>query len=511
LEHVKRIEASTSVPEIRIRVCNSAPVRPDGAYVLYWMIAARRTGWNFALDRAIEWALRLSKPLVVLESLRADFPWASERIRRFVLAGMRDNAADLKMKPVFYFPYLEAAPGEGRGLLEAFSARAAVIVTDEFPCFFLPRMVASAARRVSVLLEQVDSNGILPMRAAPQAFPTAYAFRRFLHKNLPEHLRAVPQRNPFKNVSLARIKALPREITSRWPMLRSQKLSALLSEKPIGATPANPQGGALAAQDKLRLFVHSRLAGYEEDRNLPELDASSGLSPYLHFGHISAHQIFAQVASDQDWGPNHLALRSTGSRVGWWGMSAPAEAFLDQVVTWRELGFNMCHHRADYDQYESLPEWARMTLAVHESDRRTQQYTLEEFENAATHDPLWNAAQTQLVREGRIHNYLRMLWGKKILEWTPSPRKALAIMIELNNKYALDGRDPNSYSGILWCLGRYDRPWGPERPVFGKVRYMSSENTARKMRVAGYIRKYQGAGEDGTKAGRPMKNRKARA
>jgi deoxyribodipyrimidine photo-lyase len=150
----------------------------------------------------------------------------------------------------------------------------------------------------------------------------------------------------------------------------------------------------------------------------------------------------------------------------------------------------MCHFRQDYDQFESLPEWARKTLTEHANDPRPRKYFLGEFERAATHDSLWNAAQIQLVSEGKIHNYLRMLWGKKVLEWTKSPQEALQIMIELNNKYALDGRDPNSYSGIFWCLGRYDHPWGPIRPIYGTVRYMSSENTARKMNVKEYLFKY---------------------
>jgi len=156
----------------------------------------------------------------------------------------------------------------------------------------------------------------------------------------------------------------------------------------------------------------------------------------------------------------------------------------------------MCHLRSDYDQYDSLPPWARQTLQEHAGDRRSHLYSLDQFEAAVTHDPLWNAAQRQLVQEGRMHNYLRMLWGKKILEWTPQPQEALAILIELNNKYALDGRDPNSYSGIFWCLGRYDRAWGPERPVYGKVRYMSSENTARKVRVQAYLERYAPPGDD---------------
>jgi deoxyribodipyrimidine photo-lyase len=192
----------------------------------------------------------------------------------------------------------------------------------------------------------------------------------------------------------------------------------------------------------------------------------------------------------EGWSARRLSTNASGKRSGWWGASENAEEFLDELITWRELGYNMCGHRSDYDQYESLPEWARRTLEEHESDPRPYRYSLERLEAAETHDGIWNAAQTQLVLEGRLHNYLRMLWGKKILEWSSSPREALTRMIELNNKYALDGRDPNSYSGIFWVLGRYDRAWGPQRPVFGKVRYMSSKNTRRKLRLNRYLERY---------------------
>jgi deoxyribodipyrimidine photo-lyase len=163
---------------------------------------------------------------------------------------------------------------------------------------------------------------------------------------------------------------------------------------------------------------------------------------------------------------------------------------VDQFVTWREVGFHTAAKLPEYDKYDTLPGWAQTTLAEHENDPREHLYDLEEFETARTHDDLWNAAQNQLRREGLIHNYLRMLWGKKILEWTPSPREALRIMLHLTDRWALDGRDPNSVSGIFWCLGRYDRAWGPERPVFGKVRFMSSANTARKVRVRDYVKHY---------------------
>ncbi len=193
------------------------------------------------------------------------------------------------------------------------------------------------------------------------------------------------------------------------------------------------------------------------------------------------------------WDPGRVVgVRPNGKREGWWGLPGPAEAFMDELFTWRELGYGFCHYRPDYDQYESLPDWARASLDAHADDPRPHRYELADLERAATHDPLWNAAQRQLVVEGRIHNYLRMLWGKKILEWSPSPRTALATLIELNNKYAVDGRDPNSYSGIFWTLGRFDRPWGPERPIFGVIRYMTSQSTARKFKVGDYLATWSG-------------------
>lgn len=171
-------------------------------------------------------------------------------------------------------------------------------------------------------------------------------------------------------------------------------------------------------------------------------------------------------------------------------MSPAAESFLDEFITWREIGYNMCSKNTNYHRYDSLPSWAKETLKKHSKDKRQYTYSLEEFESCKTHDQLWNAAQNQLNQEGRIHNYLRMLWGKKILEWSETPQHALKIMIELNNKLALDGRNPNSYSGIFWVLGRYDRPWGPERPIFGSIRYMSSVNTQKKLNLKKYLQKY---------------------
>jgi deoxyribodipyrimidine photo-lyase len=260
---------------------------------------------------------------------------------------------------------------------------------------------------------------------------------------------------------------------------------------------ANHAGGSRAAAARLDGFIAHGLARYLE-RNHPDLDASSGLSPYLHFGHISVHEIVASVWEREAWDPARIAgAAATGMRAGWWGVSAPSEAFLDELITWRELARVFCFHRADHAEYSALPDWARATLDKHAHDPRPERYSRSQLAGARTADPIWNAAQRELLATGRIHNYLRMLWGKKIVEWSASPRAALATMIELNNKYALDGRDPSSYAGILWCLGLFDRPWGPERPIFGVVRYMTSAQTARKLHVRRYLARWSELREGG--------------
>lgn len=485
-----------SVPPVRVRHGNTAPVARDGEYVLYWMIAHRRMGWNFSLQHAVDWARELRKPLLVFEPLRCDYPWASDRHHRFVLQGMADNARHLGRRPVGYFPYVEPASGAGKGLLEALARRASVVVTDDYPAFFLPEMVNAAGRRLAVRLEVVDANGLVPLRATDRTFPTAFAFRRFVHGVLPELIGQRPLADPLSGTWPQAAPDLPQGIPERWPPADPALLAddASLRIPPLDHSipPVATKGGSRAGRRALVRFVEERLARYAEERNHPDAAATSGLSPYLHYGHVSAHEVFHVVTAAEGWSPLRIEPRAAGRRSGWWGTTPDAEAFLDELITWRELGFNRCAYDRSYGRHESLPRWARETLAAHGSDARPYLYSLEELEAFQTHDPVWNAAQRQLVTEGVIHGYLRMLWGKKILEWTRSPRQALSIMIELNNAYAIDGRDPNSSSGIFWVLGRYDRPWGPERPVFGTVRYMSSENTRRKLRMAEYLERFGG-------------------
>ena len=480
----------------RIEQLNSSPVDPSGGYVLYWMTAFRRTRWNFALQRAAEWAVLLGRPLLVLEGLRIDHPWAGPRFHAFIAQGMADQKDDLSERPgVFYYPYLEPSPGAGKGLLQALSGGASVVVTDDFPCFFHPNMLRAAASRITVRFEKVDSNGILPIKAADRVFPTAHGFRRFLQKRWSAGFEDFPKADPLEGFEHSGRPGPPREILDRWPpaspeILKDPKKYYDEAAFGTGVPPSPLKGGSREAEKKLKRFLSGKISIYEQKRNHPDEGAASGLSPYLHFGHLSVHQVFSRLAAREGWFPEKTSDQVRGSKSGWWGMSAGAEAFVDQLATWRELGFNYCGLNPEYDRYESLPDWARTTLELHASDPREYTYSLEEFENAQTHDPIWNAAQNELAMTGVMNNYLRMLWGKKILEWTSNPVAALEIMIELNNKYALDGRDPNSYSGIFWILGRYDRAFGPERPVFGKIRYMSSASTIRKLRMKNYLREF---------------------
>jgi deoxyribodipyrimidine photo-lyase len=484
----------TTVPDLRVRRANEGDVNGDGDYVLYWMTAFRRLEWNFALQHAADLSRELALPLVILEILRADYPYASHRLHRFILQGMRERGEALAGTGVLHHPFVEERGGEAGGLVPTLASRAAAMVVDDFPSFFLPRMVEEATGEVDVAVDLVDANGLLPLRATEKVFKTARSFRRDLQETLPDHLPESPDPDlPARDLPPAE-DVLSRDIHDRWPAARDDVLAAgsrILEDLPLDASVPSvaASGTSEAGRARLDAFLDGGLARYAEDARHPDREATSGLSPYLHFGLVSAHEIFDGVARREGWTPNRLARGGDGTREGWWGMGEGAEAFLDQLVTWRELGFNMTSKRDDYAEYDSLPEWARDTLEEHEADERPYLYSFEELRDAETHDDVWNAAQRQLLEEGVIHNYLRMLWGKKILEWTKEPREALDVMVELNDRFALDGRDPNSYSGIFWCLGRYDRGW-PERPVFGTVRSMTSRSTRRKIHLDKYLDRF---------------------
>jgi len=480
----------------RIRVLRDDTPSSAASYVLYWMNAARRAESNFALDRALWWCRELGLPLLVFEGLRVGYEHASDRLHTFVLQGMGDNQAAFDRAGVRYLPWTEREQGQGQGLLARLAARAAVVVTDDFPAFFLPRMLDAAASKLRTRFEAIDSNGLVPMRATDREFTRAHSFRRYLQGCLPEHLAVMPSEEPLAGYDLGRA-TVPADALEVGGFLTSKELAnpaALAASLPIDHEVGivDMTGGPSAGSERLHTFVEDELDAYGVRRNHPDDDGTSGLSPWLHFGHISAHQLLRAIADRYDWSPARLGPPNGGAREGWWDLPASVEGFMDELVTWRELSLNLCATRPDHARIDSLPAWAHKTIAEHADDPRDEVYSLEQLEHGHTGDALWNAAQNQLRQEGRMHNYLRMLWGKLIYQWSPDARTAWDTMVHLNDRWAIDGRDPNSYSGIGWVLGRFDRAWGPERPVFGKLRYMTSGSTRRKLRVRRYLERHGG-------------------
>ncbi len=287
-----------AVPLDRILPLNDASPNAEGDFVLYWMVAFRRPYWNFSLQRAVELSVEHGKPLVILEALRCDYRWASDRIHQFVIDGMRDNQEAFSEKPVTYYPYLEEAKGAGNGLLRELKSRAVAVVTDDFPCFFLPRMIRAVAKRSQVAMEAIDSNGIYPMRNTDRVFSRAHYFRRHLQKTILPFLHEFPEVDPLAGVKLPKLKKMPPAITKRWPKAKlkdwkASKLAKLPIDHSVTVSDVLP-GGHQAAGERLEAFVETKLADYGE-RNQPERDVATGLSPYLHFGHISAHEILDDV------------------------------------------------------------------------------------------------------------------------------------------------------------------------------------------------------------------------
>jgi len=476
--------------EARLRRLNAAKANVGGDYVLYWMQVYRRLSRNHALDYALRCAEELGKPLVVYEGLRLDYPWASRRLHTFILEGMRDNATAAKALGLNYWPFVETPGQPGRSLVHDLAKRAVLVVTDDFPCFIVPGQSDALSRRAEVPVFTVDGNCVVPLSLLGPAVSAAAHLRPRIHKAFAEawsHRAAAKPRVP----ECARKRVTAPFDLWRMPENLPRFVEALPLDASVPAVAATP-GGSVAARARLRSFLKERLRGYAEKRSEPRSPTAghaSGLSPYLHFGHISVEEIAeAALATTGKWTPDELRIQNRGRREGYFCDDADVNGFLDEALTWRDVGFQWhWSRRADSASLETaLPAWALATLGAHAGDARAYTYSPEEWEAGATHDPLWNAAQKELVATGTIHNYLRMLWGKKVLEWSRTPAEAYSTLVHLNNKYALDGRNPNSYTGILWCFGLFDRPWAPERKVLGVLRYMSSENTARKFKLGAY-------------------------
>lgn len=469
---------------------NDKPIDKTGDFVLYWMQMARRFSCNHSLDYAIKCANELGKPLVVYEGLRADYPWASARLHQFILEGMRDNALTAKKLGFTYWPFVETPKQPAHGLLHRVAARAALIVTDDFPCFIIPAQSRAVAAKHERAVIAVDSNAVVPLRLLGDAPYAAAHLRPKIHKAFAEafDLRSAPKPKPPK-ASAARVQP-------GFELATLDDVSGLVAKLPIDQkvrAVAERPGGTTAARAQLKTFLKKGLPIYADERSDPMPPSAahgSRLSPYLHFGHIGIEEIVSEVFdATGGYARSRLHLEAAGKREGFFGKDRNANSFLDEALTWRDVGYVWHVHRgSDTRSLEAaLPAWAKATLHLHAGDKREFVYDLVAWESASTHDPLWNAAQRELVATGTIHNYLRMLWGKKVIEWSRTPEEAYQTLVHLNNKYALDGRNPNSYTGILWCFGLFDRPWAPQRNVLGQIRYMSSANTAKKFKLGPYL------------------------
>ena len=442
--------------------------RPGGEFVLYWMQATQRADWNLALEFAIEQANALRLPLLVYHGLRHDYPWASDRLHTFILQGVVDLYAGFAARGIQYAFYLdERDDGRATGSpLVRLADRAALVVTDFNPAFIYPRQIRALRRKTETPVIAVDACGVVPLKAVSREHSTARGIRTELMAALPHHLWPIAGGEP----QVRRTIELPFEPTRPTP----EGIAAMVARCDIDhavAPSAAFRGGTAAARAQLQRFLELGLHRYDEQRNDPnEPDATSRLSPWLHFGHISVQEVL-------------LAARDAGP-------AAQYEKFLDETLVWRELSHNFCFHNPRHRTTDGIPPWAREQLAAHEADPRPALYSDDDLEHARTDNELWNAAQRAYLRDGFMHNYLRMLWAKAVLTWTPDAAACLRILEHLNNKYALDGRDPNSYGGILWTFGKFDRPFY-RRPIYGTVRYQSLKAAADKFDVPRYVARYQ--------------------
>ena len=431
-----------------------------GKYVLYWMQQAQRAECNHALEHAVEQANARRLPVVVGFALTA-FPEANRRHYQFMLEGLRETQQRLAARGIGFC--LRLGPPEE--VVPELAKTAALLVGDVGYLRAQRQWREAVAKRVACPFVLVETDVVVPVAASSDhAEFAARTIRPKIHKKLAEFLK------PLKPLAAAipSVNLVKRSLSPDDPAALCRRLGVDESVPPSDRL----TGGAAAARMLLDRFIGRRLRNYAEENGDPVLDACSGLSPYLHFGQIS---------------PLEIALRAQAAEAP----RAAIDAFLEQLIVRRELSMNACWFNPAYDRYDSLPAWALATLDKHRSDRREFVYARAQWEAGATHDPCWNAAQAEMVRSGRMHNYMRMYWGKKILEWSRTPEEAFDTALRLNNKYELDGRDPNGFVGVAWCFGRHDRPW-TERPVFGTVRYMNANGLRRKFDIQAYIDRWLG-------------------
>jgi len=443
---------------------------PKGQCVVYWMQRCQRGRDNHALDIAVNIANALNLPVVAYFAAISNFPHANLRHYAFLQQGLPDIAEDLAVRSIGFI--MRRAPHCDHQ--QFFSdVSAAMVIGDENPMREPELWRQHLSDELTIPFWTVDSDVIIPSKLLEKAQFSAGVARPRLYRALPEFL--VPFENPTATVPWRTPRTLRRDdihtdITEGWADFDRTCL-------PVEAW----QGGHHAALKRLCHFTSGMLDTYDRDRNHPELDGTSALSPYLHFGHI---------------GPVTIALAVDAAAKNQPHLKPARDSFFNELIVWRELAINFVRYQPEYDNPTCADNWARATIAEHDRDEREILYKLTQLENAQTRDDLWNAAQLQMLHYGWMHNYLRMYWAKKIIEWTPNVRIAMRVAIYLNDRYFLDGRDPNGYAGIAWAmLGKFDRAWF-DRPIFGKRRYMSAASTGKKFDSRLYIQQMQALTSD---------------
>ncbi len=442
----------------RIRELNTRPLRTRAEYVLYWMQSAQRAEYNHALEFAIQQANKLKLPVLAVFGLTDDYPEANLRHYHFMLEGLQQTQRSLAESGIKLVIRHESPDSAAIKL----SKKAAAVVVDAGQLRIQRKWRINAAKKIDCPLWEVETNLIVPVeQASGKEEFSAGTFRPRITRQLERYLKKLTTTKPKKRSISFDLASF--DISDLDKALLKLKIDR--SVKPSDRF----TGGTSEAKKLLRRFIKSKLDKFAKGRNDPNADCVSHLSPYLHFGQISALYIALEI----------LKTKSRGK-----------DAFLEELIVRRELSYNFVWYNDEYDSFEALHPWAKNSLNFHARDKREYNYSLEDFELSKTHDGYWNAAQKEMVVTGKMHGYMRMYWGKKILEWSKNPRQALKTALYLNNKYELDGRDPNGFAGVAWCFGKHDRAWS-ERPIFGKVRYMNAAGLKRKFDAEAYVEKIE--------------------
>ncbi|QDT09256.1 FAD-dependent oxidoreductase [Stieleria marina] len=437
-----------------------------GEFVLYWMRTAVRSCDNQALSVAIHAANEWQLPVLVYQGVSERYPFASDRHHSFLLQGARDVQQQLAERKIAYALHVES-PGNRGPHLKSLAQRASMVVTEDMPTEPLRRWTRLLCREVDCPVIAVDCACVVPMSLVGKAYDRAFEFRDATKQLYVDRIQTEPLQEIAPQFDL------PETIDLRFdPVdLQNTNIANLVAECEIDHSigpVASTVGGSKSGYERWEAFKLNGLSLYDRQRNDALIDGVSRMSAYLHYGMVSPLRIAREAAAEQ---------------------SSGAKKYLDELLIWRELAYGFCFYRRDHGRMSAIPDWAIETLSNHESDERPELLSWETLARGRSGNALWDAAQRSLLIHGELHNNVRMTWGKAILNWTPNAKKALAQIIDLNHRYALDGRDPASYGGILWCLGQFDRPFSPEQPVFGTVRTRSPQQHARRLDPSAYQNK----------------------